>query len=320
MQGINWDETALPAWERQTENRVLNLVAINDWEGALELLAERSERSIGSRLYYLETTILRQQERWEEARRCAYDGLYSLQSAKDEMNLLNLLRQAIVIDLHLGHLPQAEAELNKAYLLVEMQKRADQTVALDLDLNRLRLERMKSGTSPAEIDNLRQDILVRFNKLSERMLRNHPQLVREILEEFGSKNSEVLLKGLSVMTFGDLPEKQRVVLAETMAIWDEGVSPIFNEASGVLLREVSQSEDPTITWEGYFRESSPAKITKDVVHLLGNYADLFLQGGVTGGDKETTIFVEFDNENERHEMKGIDLIGGSITGAILDKL
>jgi cellulose synthase operon protein C len=276
VEGVNWDEAALAEWEAHVEQRVRDRIQTNDWAGALELLAERSERSVGSRLYFLETVILRQQERWQEARRCAYDGIYSLKSAGDEVRLLDLLRQAIAIDLHLGHTAQAQNALAHARELLAAQATPDETVALELDLMALKLLRAQGAEAAESVEPVRNMLLTRFVKMSEREVREHPELVRAMVLEFGAEDLQVLRCGLNLMTLGEPTAGQRSELAKVLFLWDVAVSKSVGESPGLLLREVERPQSPDLAgeWQTYVQHSNARKLNQEIDRLLERYGRL----------------------------------------------
>jgi cellulose synthase operon protein C len=273
VEGVNWDETDLPQWEIYVEQRARDLIQSNDWEGALALLAERRERSVGSRLYFLETVILRRQERWLEARRAAYEGIYSLKVAGDEVRLLDLLRQAIVIDRRLDHTHQAQAGLAQARELLAAQPYADQTVALELDMMELKLAREQEIDQGTRVEELRAAILERFLRMSDRELLAHPELIRDAVLEFGSENLQVLRRGLNLMTLGEPTAEQRRELAKVLFLWDLDLSRTVGQAPGVLLREVGGPEHPDLAagWQTYVQHNNAHVLNKDVDRLLERY-------------------------------------------------
>jgi hypothetical protein len=273
---VNWDEAGLAEWEAHIEQRVRDRIQSNDWIGALELLAERSERSVGSRLYFLETVILRQQERWQEARRCAYDGIYSLKTAGDEVRLLDLLRQAIAIDLRLGHTAQAQSALGQARRLLAAQAGQDEAVALELDLMALKLLRAQGAEAAESVEPVRNMLLTRFVKMSERELREHPELVREMVLEFGAEDLQVLRRGLNLMTLGEPTAGQRSELAKVLFLWDVAVSKSVGHSPGVLLREVErpQGTDLAAEWQTYVHHSNARTLNQAVDRLLDRYGRL----------------------------------------------
>lgn len=321
VKDIDWNETDLPEWEKYTEKRVRDLIRANEWQAALQLLAEREERSVGSRLYFLETTILRQQERWEEARRCAYDGIYSLKQAGDNIQLLDLLRQAIAIDMQLGHTGKAQTELTRARKLLALQPGTNELVALELDVFALAIARKQGGDVSAKIEALRQAIVQRFLKLSDRELLTHPQLIRDVLSEFASENNEVLRRGLNLLLLGDPTPEQRAQLANVMQLWDLALSRTLNEPPGVLLREVDESKALGFDkgWQTYMQTASARVLGKDIDKLLTRYGHIgstvSIDGpvGIAAGDRSVAV-------GDTGAVVTGDVIGGIIKGASIDEL
>lgn len=315
VEDVNWDESDLPEWESYIEKRVRDRIQSNDWTGALELLGERRERCVGSRLYFLETVILRQQNRWQEARRCAYDGLYSLKMAGDEVGLLDLLRQAIAIDLHLGHLVQAQAGLAQARRLLAAQPDADEIVALELDLMALKIGREQAATPAEMIARIRAGILQHFLKLPDTGLLTHPELIREVLAEFGGESLDVLRRGLNLMTLGEPTTGERSRLAKVMLLWDLALSRTIGQSAGVLLREVDKSQHHALAqeWQTYVQHSNARLLNRDIERLLERF-----------GRIESTVAVGLDALGEVAPGirpvavgdTGVMIIGGVI-GAII---
>jgi len=316
IEDVNWDESGLAEWEQYTEKRVRDLIQSNDWLGALTLLAQRPERSIGSGLYFLETAILRQQERWEEARRCAYDGLYSLKLAGDSVRLLDLLRQVIAIDLHLGHLAQAEEELIEARQLLQEQTYPDEIVRLELDLFELKIAARQNRPDAEAMGRLQEAIGERFMSLSDSELLSQPQLIQDVLLELGDTDSHILQKGLRLMTFGQLTPRSRETLAQALESWDLALSDTLNEPPGFLLRTINPSLPFQDGWQIYFQETRAAQITRDIEKLLAKYADLTILHLALS--EEDSPGSQMPAKIGKMPVNGINFVASSVVNAIID--
>jgi hypothetical protein len=313
---VDWDETDLPEWEKHTEVRVRDLIRLNDWQGALRLLVQRQERSVGSRLFFLETTILRQQKRWEEARRCAYDGIYSLKQAGDTIQLLDLLRQAIVIDMQLGHMEQAQSELAHARELLMAQPGTNELVALELDVFALVIESQRGDHKAKAIAPLRHAILQRFLNLSDQELLTHPQLIRDVLTEFAGENNEVLRRGLNLLMLGDPTPEQRAQLANVMQLWDLALSRTLEQPPGVLLREVDKSKTLGFEkgWQTYMQATSARVLGRDIDKLLAQYGHL--KANIS---PDNSAVIMGDSSTVTGTVIG-DIIAGDISGNVNPKV
>ena len=317
VEDVNWDESDLPDWERYTEKRVVDRIRSNDWTGALELLGERRERTVGSPLFFLETTILRQQERWQEARRTAYDGIYSMQVAKNDAELLNLLRQAIAIDLQLCKIESVQNELERARTLLAEQAYFDEIVALELDLFDLKLARELPAFSAKAVEQLRQTVQQRFDKLSDRELLSHPQIIRDTLAEVGNESSAALSKGLRLMTFGELTDETRETLAHSMHIWDIALSKKLEQPPGVLLREVDPSLPFDDGWQTYFLQTSSARLTRDIERLLEQYGDVVISGDIVAGGDINIGGGSVAGDNVTFDQTGQSIVGSQINIGVI---
>ncbi len=309
VEGVDWNDADIEEWEQITEKRVRDLVRSNDWQGALTLLAERPERTIGSRLYYLETTILRQQKRYEEARRIAYDGLYSLKIAKKEIQLLDLIRQTISIDMKLGHIAAARQKWEEARKLLFAQNHLNALVALELEVFDLKLIRIEKNAGKEVSSELRERILQQFLDLSETELLSHPDLIRDILKEFGNENTNVLRRGLNLLLLDELSAKQQSDMAHVMQLWDLALSKTLGEAPGVLYRSLKRANDLGYEegWLLYMQTTKTRRIKRDLDHMLDRY-----------GHIESKIEVKSISGNVAAVgSKGVNISGDIIIGNIL---
>ncbi|MEM7131944.1 MAG: ATP-binding protein [Chloroflexota bacterium] len=305
IEGVDWNEAELTEWEGYAEKRVEDLVRSNSWDEALKILSERTERSIGSPLYLLETQILRQQTRWEEARRVAYDGIYSLKQAEDNIGLLDLLRQAIEIDLELKYVEQAELGLAQARELLAAQPQFNELVALQLNVFALKLTRQQQQASTDEIEAQRQLILEQFLSLSDQELLTHPLLIRDVLAEFASTHNQVLRRGLSLMLLGNPTPEQRAQLADSMQLWDQAISQTLEEAPGLLLRTISKSGPVNFDggWQRYMQETPARVLNRDISSLLARY-----------GEIQSTVEIEADDGDISFSVgdRGVAAVGSNI--------
>ncbi|MFN2135912.1 MAG: ATP-binding protein [Candidatus Promineifilaceae bacterium] len=319
IEDVDWDETDLPEWENHTEKRVHDLIRSNDWQGALTLLGGRPERMPGSPLYLLETTILRQQERWKEARRSAYEGIRSMRTIDNFGGLFDLLRQAIAIDIQLGNYEQAGNELARARdLLAEAdQVFAEAAVNLELDLFDLKIIHEQPGKTAEKIALLRQQVRERFLKLDDQDLLRQPALIRDTLAEMGSQDGDVLSKGLRLMTFGELSETRREALARSINTWDLALSQSLNEPPGFLLRQVEPSLSFDEGWQTYFRTTRSSRITRDVEQLLKRYGHVAIGASDISFEADEDMAKGIEPGAKEYQATGFDVIGGDVVGSII---
>ncbi|MEZ4638671.1 MAG: hypothetical protein R2856_27540 [Caldilineaceae bacterium] len=304
---VDWDESGLPEWEAYTEGRVRDLIKTHDWQGALALLAERQERSVGSRLYFLETTILRQQKRLQEARRCAYEGVYSLKQAGDDIRLLDLLRQVIAIDIELGNFQSADIAVAQARDLLAEQPTPNRVIALELDVFALAIAR-GNAEKEERIEALRAGILHQFFEVSDSELLTHPQLVRNVLNEFAGENNDVLRRCLNLLLLGDPTPEQRAQLARVMHLWDLAISQTLEQPPGLLLREATQTEDVDFEtgWSIYMRDTRASILSRSIDRLLSKFGEIESKISIsTGGG----AFISGDVVVEGGDFVGRDQIG-----------
>ncbi len=258
------EDTTLPEWERFTERRVRDLMQRHKWLDALALLGERTERTQSSPLYFLEASLLRQQQRWEEARRVAYDGIYVHKQVDDNpLALLNLLRQAVAIDLHLRHYARVRDGLAEATQLMLEINKDNAPVELELMLVELSLLRGERRDS-AEINTLRSKIYSYFLNIRDNLLLKHPQLIRDVLQEYARDSVDVLLHGLQLLQIETITHLQRDNLAVALTGWEKIVANKLGPAEGEQFRW----QIAATTWRVYTANVHPRELTYDMQQLF----------------------------------------------------
>ena len=288
---VDWNETDLRDWERLVRKRVEDLIYSGKFDDAYALVSERSERTVGSPLYYYETQILIQKKRWEEARRCVKEGLFSMRQAGNEEQLLLLLKQAIQIDMELRHYRQAKQEIEQARSLLKYDAEP-QLTELEFGLHELQIIKSTNKPDADVVVLLENELLEAFERLSDRHLRLSPRVVRMMLAAFGDEDVDVLRRGLKIMTLGDPSQEQREAIGRAMAQWDALFSETNNAPPGSLLdvigRPMQKGADLLESWMDFAASSKARELSEAIELLLDKFGDRALEAAPADTPAEET--------------------------------
>ena len=210
---FDWDQAGIEEWELYTEKRLIDLISLGQPERALELLAERSERTVESPLYRLEAQILADQGRWLEAQQVAKAGIYAASQAKDDEKLLDLLRVAANASEQLGEYTEALEMLDATEALDLELREPDATLhRLEIITQRLRLLRLDPDADRSGVDELKKTAYALYQKGWE--VDVYPDLFRDLAVEIGLEYMDVLERALALVYESSLSEEQIALLTK----------------------------------------------------------------------------------------------------------
>jgi hypothetical protein len=200
-----WDQED---WEADAASRASSWLASNDPLRCLEVLAERSERLEGSRLYAIEVAACTAIGDLQRGAEVLEAGLRSAISAGDRAAQLELLERAIKLRALQGDGPGVVDAARSAVALTDVTGQRARGIQALTDaaaaLTGLGLDR-EAATLNAEISR-------RFASFDRSDMRSRPELVRQILHTAGTTESEVLLHAAAEV--GDLAHDRDSVFVE----------------------------------------------------------------------------------------------------------
>ena len=261
----------LEGWERDTEQRVRELLQRNRAQQALVALRERPERTSGSSLYMLEAQALESLERWEEARRIIKEGITT---TTDSALAIDQRIRCARLDIRLGDFPSAHQNLNEAELLIKC--RGDDPIRLlEIGLNRLGLHHAEGkDVQGDDISDLETQLCDWFDHLSDEQVAKQPALMAWFACELGEKYPACLLRIVRLNKLETKRQRALRNLSRALAAWDGEFSEQHHEPPGLLGRQVNISESDTVadTWTKAILQATADTLTQIVVQLLESFS------------------------------------------------
>jgi tetratricopeptide (TPR) repeat protein len=277
---LEWNALEIEEWERLAEERVRQLMVYNSFEEALEVLAERDERSPGSTLYLLEATVLAELERWPEARRAVKQGLYWAKD-DDPVRMLDLLRLSARIDEQTGQLAQARQMWQQALDLISDPEFPrdeafsddpldDTLVRLEIALGLLRLADVDPRLDGDEVEALQAQAMGLFDAVATILPQINWQLFREAALQLGTDNPLLLSRALASAEGLAVEPGQWEKLGAAMASWDRQMSRKLGADPGVLAEEagVQVADGLEAAWTKYLHTIGPGYLSRLLSRLL----------------------------------------------------
>ena len=277
---LEWNALEIEEWERLAEERVRQLMGYSNFDEALEVLAERDERSPGSPLHLLEATVLAELERWPEARRAVKQGLYWAEDG-DPLLMVVLLRLSARIDEQTGQLAQARQMWQRALDLVsdpEFPKGEtfsdgpldDALLHLEIALGLLRLADVEPPLNRGEVETLRKEATGLFEMAAPILGQVNVHLLREGALRLGMDNPSLLWKALAGAEGLAVGPDQREKLGAAMAAWDRQVSRELGADPGVLAEEAGLQVDDGLeaAWTEYLHTTGTGYLSRLLSRLL----------------------------------------------------
>jgi cellulose synthase operon protein C len=253
----------LEEWEAAAALRARRRIDIGDLAGALVILRERKERTDGSPLFSLESEALRVMGRRVESMDTAQRGLKAASRAGrlgDAAELLLIFTLAAEAE---GRLDEALVTATEAQEAAKNAKA--ESTCLRAALAELRLLRKIGKADPGRVSRLRAGAFELFQRSSERDLRQHSSLLRDMAVELGSEHPEILREALRVTGLRALDTAGETGLAQDLSEWDAALVPPGGLASAAGL---DKGPAPAEVWRKWLREQGLTRLGRELAGLL----------------------------------------------------
>jgi tetratricopeptide (TPR) repeat protein len=225
--GIELDDHArnqadLQDWELDAERRAREYLRVDRPHEVLSVLAERSDRTEGSRLYPIEAEALQRLGQWSEAFNVLQSAmLSSTQPFFESPLMLDLLALSAISLENLGEFEAALDALSKAGAIAG--RLGDDRRLLEIELSRLRLVR-EGGSEVAGPDSTQAEIEVSavraFGRISDAELRQQSGLLRAAAASLGANRPDVLTRMARLDALGSALVAHPGDLADIVPIWN----------------------------------------------------------------------------------------------------
>jgi len=164
----------LEGWERDTEQRVRELLQRGEGGAAIEVLNARPQRTPGSPLYVLAAQAWEQQGEWQVARQVVQDGLTAAHRSANRTLVIALLLRGARLDSRMGEFAAARRRLDEAAAL--LPDRGDATLhLLEINLYRLGIDRIEHNDPTRHA--LQAELRACFTQLSDAQATAQPLLM-----------------------------------------------------------------------------------------------------------------------------------------------
>jgi hypothetical protein len=232
-----WDQED---WEAEAADRARSWLASASPRRALNVLAEREARLPGSRLYPLEVQALIQQKRLDEAAKLLDHGMRESVEAGAVVTQRELAEQAIALATIRKDAAGIVSATESAVRLGDLA--GDPLGCLDELAGSV--DALKQIGAPDEAGRLADRVSRRFSQLSADVLREHPDLVRKVMQSVGATDSSVLTQAAE--SVGDITSEDEAVFRDDVFALSrllESTVPAARTAMNRLAVEVGLSED-----------------------------------------------------------------------------
>ncbi len=227
-------------WEAEAEDRARSWLASGDAARAAEVLAERTRRLPGSRLYPLDVTVRIGLGRLDEAAEILEEGMRSSIEAHAVDTQLELAEQGIRLEIGQKDAVGVVAATEAAVRLDDLtDDKVRGITALTGSVDALQ----EMGAAD-ESRGLAGNVARRFSSLSAEVLRANPELVRTVVQTIGTTYSSVLTR--AAVSLGDSTSEQEAVFRDdvfTLGRLLESTVPEARPAMNELATEVGLPAD-----------------------------------------------------------------------------
>jgi hypothetical protein len=234
-----WDQED---WEGDAASRASSWLASNLPEQCLEVLSERSERLVGSRLYALEVAADTALGHLDQAAETLDRGLSSAIDAGDHQAQLELLEAAITVRARQGDGPGVIEAARSAAALADVT--GEPTRALQA-LTGAVIALQERGLND-EVTALNAEISRRFGHFSRSDMRNQPELVRRVLHTAGAADPAVLVH--AAVEVGDVGKEHDAVFYEDSFVLERLLDQTSSSARPALAELASEVGLPRDGW------------------------------------------------------------------------
>ena len=267
----------LEAWERDTDQRVRELLRQDRMDGALGTPRERTDRMPGSSLYLLEAQVLELRENWWEARKLIRKGIASADESGNRALAIDLRLRGARVDIRFGDLEAARRKLDEAETLAP--RRGDYPVrSLEVGLIRLTLRRT-AGHGARAVRALEAQLRDRFEELSDEQVVGQPVLIGWLASELRGEYPDVLRR---IVGLGGLETERPTLfraLGRALAAWDEQLSREADEPPGIMGRSIRLRDSGTLikVWTNFVLETPPNMLGRVITDLLDSFQPVLRQ-------------------------------------------
>jgi hypothetical protein len=269
--GIEVDEAtrklaSLEDWELITERKVRELLGLGDPVRALELIRQRSERSVHSPLVLFEAQILRALGRVEEGSTVLESGIESaVRSGQRQRTLELALAQVDMV------WPRAQTDQLKRLLdrLDTLAQRLVPVERLEAVARRVAVSGLLPGTGAGTPDVTELDALLQ--QVTNSQLRERPTLARWIgAIPQGAQARERLIRIIRVAGVPRSNTSAARGLGNQLATFDYAVSTGLREMPGYFARRyhVPILESLTQTWSEFVLKAQDSRVNEALADLL----------------------------------------------------
>lgn len=184
----------LEQWERKVEQQARREINRNRAKRALAYLRERTDRSVGSKLYLLEAIVQVQLNSLEAAHETIERGLASIAQIGDSTMHVDLLAERAKIEELEDAAERASADLEDAWLMAH--RIDDPKRVLSLSLRRLRLHPLPESRSE---DELKREVRSALLALSDTRLKHNPSDLWDSVAAVGEEYPEVIARAVRLL-------------------------------------------------------------------------------------------------------------------------
>lgn len=254
----------LEGWERDTAQRVRELLLRGRVADAFEALRARKERVPGSRLYALEAEAYERIAAWADVRRIVREGIRSADESGDRPLAIALRVRGARADIHENNLGAAREKLDDAASLVGD---GPPLTGLEVMLHALALVRAEQVNDPSAVERapaLRQALRTWFDGVLDSELPAKPELMAWAAAEMGESSPEVM--GRVLRLTGLAVSRQRLTdLALALTVWDAAQQP-----PGALADRIGAPPANSLTerWTRFTLSTSAAPLGVAIADLL----------------------------------------------------
>lgn len=212
-----WQQVDLEVWERKTARWVRNLIRQDQYEEALEVMSERTDRTTTSPLFLLEARVLKNLNQWQEARTVLQRAVRSWPLAEFSAERLDLLLLLTQVTARVGTREAALEVLEEAECMLLLKPPPTPLQRLEVALAKTQLTRRANGNQEAA-HRLAADLAA----VPDKELSTVPVLARRTAAELLVYHPEAAARVLRLVGLGSLDAAQ---LRRLQAAAAEGDGP-----------------------------------------------------------------------------------------------
>ena len=258
---LNWQRADLEDWEAHTAGQVESLLRSQEPGIALELLAERSERTLGSPLFVLEARALGMLGKAQAGLRRIEEALDPVLETGNRSAVRDLCEEGARLAVEAGEAGLFHDYLGRALAMA----RDEQDVAAELALLQLRVSGSKRlGAGEAEIEPAAQELTEAFLRAPAEVLRRQQAVTGQVVNEIGAEQLPVLERAIRVMQ----PEAEGEEGVESLTgILEEAaeMSGEFRRRQAAVARKAGLRRRRKLSWRDVARQAVASGVVDRVL-------------------------------------------------------